>query len=74
MRTAETRRLGRWAAAFEAWLAELQANFERSTHKQAMLAWRRLLWQQRSHFVAASHVTLAAHYRRPQSLGADGLK
>jgi len=40
-----SRRLRRWAGAFEQWLEALQAGFKPSSQRQALLAWRRLLRQ-----------------------------
>jgi hypothetical protein len=64
-----SRRLRRWCRAFDDWLKERQSRYGQATHKQARLAWRRLLRQQHKMPWELSKADIEEHARRLQEEG-----
>jgi site-specific recombinase XerD len=68
-------RLLRWAEAFEAWLAEREANFGRSTRSMAQVGWREFLtylgkppWEVKERDVLAWEHQLEGQQLRPSTI------
>jgi integrase len=75
MRATAGERLMRWAEAFEAWLAEREANFGRSTRSMAQVGWREFLafqgkapWEVEERDVLAWERELEGRQLRPSTI------